>query len=40
MIEIGFTDNDNRIIAFHRWDDSDEFLVVGNLSNAAFASGY
>jgi 1,4-alpha-glucan branching enzyme len=40
MIEVAFTDNDNRVIAFHRWNDRDEFLVVGNLSNAPFASGY
>jgi 1,4-alpha-glucan branching enzyme len=40
MIEIALTDNDNRVIAFHRWDDRDEFLVIGNLSNAAFPSGY
>jgi 1,4-alpha-glucan branching enzyme len=40
MIEIAFTDNDNRVIAFHRWNDRDEFLVVGNLGNAPFASGY
>jgi 1,4-alpha-glucan branching enzyme len=40
MIEIALADNDNRVVAFHRWDDSDEFLVVGNLGNAPFASGY
>jgi len=39
-IEIAVTNNDNRVIAFHRWDDTDEFLVVGNLSNFPFASGY
>ena len=40
MIEIAVRDNDNRVIAFHRWDDSDEFLIVGSLSNAPFPSGY
>jgi 1,4-alpha-glucan branching enzyme len=40
MIEIAVTDNDNRVIAFHRWDDTDEFLVVGNLGNAPFDHGY
>jgi 1,4-alpha-glucan branching enzyme len=40
MIQIAVTDNDNRVIAFHRWNDTDEFLVVGNLSNTPFASGY
>jgi 1,4-alpha-glucan branching enzyme len=39
-IEVGVRDNENRVIAFHRWDGADEFLVVGNLSNAPFASGY
>jgi 1,4-alpha-glucan branching enzyme len=40
MIEVALSDNANRVIAFHRWDEIDEFLVVGNLSNAPFASGY
>jgi 1,4-alpha-glucan branching enzyme len=40
MIEIAVTDNHNRVIAFHRWDDTDEFLVVGNLGNAPFEHGY
>jgi 1,4-alpha-glucan branching enzyme len=40
MIDVAVSDNANRVIAFHRWDDTDEFLVVGNLGNAAFASGY
>ena len=40
MIEVAVSDNDNRVIAFHRWDDTNEFLIVGNVSNAPFASGY
>ena len=33
-------DNDNRVIAFHRWSSDGEVLVAGNLGNVAFASGY
>jgi 1,4-alpha-glucan branching enzyme len=40
VIEVALTDNDNRVVAFHRWDDTDEFLVVGNLGNAPFDSGF
>jgi 1,4-alpha-glucan branching enzyme len=39
-IDVGYTDNANRVIAFHRWDEAGEFLVVGCLANAAFADGY
>ena len=39
-IDVAATDDQNRIIAFHRWDDQDEFLVVGSLNNAAFPNGY
>ena len=39
-IDVGYTDNANRVIAFHRWDEASEFLVVGCLANAAFANGY
>jgi len=38
-IDVGFTDNANRIIAFHRWDEAGEYLVAGCLANAAFAGG-
>jgi len=39
-IAVAATDDANRLIAFHRWDDHDEFLVVGCLANAAFSAGY
>ena len=39
-IDIAYTDNANRVIAFHRWDEADEYLVVGCLANTAFANGY
>jgi 1,4-alpha-glucan branching enzyme len=39
-IDVGYTDNANRVIAFHRWDEASEYLVVGCLANAAFAQGY
>jgi 1,4-alpha-glucan branching enzyme len=39
-IEVTIADDANRVIAFHRWDDNGEFLVVGCLGNAAFANGY
>jgi 1,4-alpha-glucan branching enzyme len=39
-IDVAYSDNDNRVIAFHRWDSDSEYLVVGCLANAAFASGY
>jgi 1,4-alpha-glucan branching enzyme len=39
-IDVGYTDNANRVIAFHRWDEVAEYLVVGCLADAAFASGY
>jgi 1,4-alpha-glucan branching enzyme len=40
LIEIAVTDNGNRVLAFHRWDVESEFLVVGNLGNAPYPSGY
>jgi len=39
-IAVSNANNANRVIAFHRWDDTDEFLVVGALGNSPFASGY
>jgi 1,4-alpha-glucan branching enzyme len=39
-IEVGYTDNANRVIAFHRWDGAGEYLVLGCLANAAFTEGY
>ena len=39
-IEVAVNDNDNRVITFHRWDDTGEFIIVGNFGDAPFASGY
>jgi 1,4-alpha-glucan branching enzyme len=39
-IEVAVADNANRVIAFHRWDGTDEFLVVASLDNTAFSDGY
>lgn len=30
----------NRVIAFRRWDNSEEFLIVASLNNNSFGSGY
>jgi 1,4-alpha-glucan branching enzyme len=38
LIEVAVSGNSNRVIAFHRRDDTGEFLVVGNLGNAPYAS--
>jgi 1,4-alpha-glucan branching enzyme len=39
-IDVVAADDANRVIAFHRWDDAAEFLVVGCLGNAGFDHGY
>ncbi|MFM0223210.1 alpha-amylase family glycosyl hydrolase [Paraburkholderia dipogonis] len=39
-IEISVIHDVNRVIAFHRWGEVDEFLVVGSLGNMPFGSGY
>jgi 1,4-alpha-glucan branching enzyme len=35
-IDVFFVHNDHRLIAFRRWDESQEFLVFASLNNAAF----
>jgi 1,4-alpha-glucan branching enzyme len=40
QIEIIHVHNANRIIAFRRWDNSEELLVVASLNNSPFGSGY
>jgi 1,4-alpha-glucan branching enzyme len=35
-IEVVHTNDEQRVIAFRRWDDDREFLVVGSLNNQAF----
>jgi len=39
-IAIATADDQNRVIAFHRWDSQSEFFIAGSLNNAAFADGY
>ncbi|NJO94897.1 MAG: alpha-amylase [Pleurocapsa sp. CRU_1_2] len=39
-IDIIHVHNANRIIAFRRWDNSEELLVVASLNNSPFGSGY
>jgi 1,4-alpha-glucan branching enzyme len=39
-IDVAYSHNQNRVVAFHRWDDEAEFFVVGCLADAPFASGY
>lgn len=39
-IEILHTNNLNRVIAFRRWGENEELLVVASLNNHPFASGY
>lgn len=40
VCEVVHFDNDNRVIAFRRFTDSEEFLVVGSLNNRSFPRGY
>lgn len=39
-IDILHINNLNRVIAFRRWGENEEFLVVASLGNYPFASGY
>lgn len=39
-IDIVHIHNDNRVIAFRRWDDTEELLIAANLNNRPFSSGY
>jgi 1,4-alpha-glucan branching enzyme len=39
-IEILHVHNANRVLAFRRWDDLEELLVVASLNNQPFAAGY
>lgn len=39
-IDIIHVHNANRIIAFRRWDNSQEFLIVASLNNHPFGAGY
>ncbi|MEW6162169.1 MAG: alpha-amylase family glycosyl hydrolase [Nitrospirota bacterium] len=39
-IDIVHVHNDNRVIAFRRWDRTEELLIVASLNNHPFSSGY
>jgi 1,4-alpha-glucan branching enzyme len=39
-IEIVHVHNTNRVIAFRRWDDTEELLIVASLNNLPFNNGY
>ena len=39
-IEVVHSHNDNRVIAFRRWEGIEQVLVVASLNNAAFPNGY
>ena len=39
-IDIIHVHNANRVIAFRRWDETEEFVVVASLNNSPFANGY
>nr|WP_245433154.1 alpha amylase C-terminal domain-containing protein [Rhizobium sp. L43] len=39
-IAVPLVHDENRIIAFHRWNDGEDFLVVGSLNDAPFDHGY
>jgi 1,4-alpha-glucan branching enzyme len=39
-IDVFLADDDNRVLAFHRWDEQNEHLVVGCLATTPFGSGY
>jgi 1,4-alpha-glucan branching enzyme len=39
-LDVVYTQNDNRLLAFRRWDSTAELLVVASLNNASFSNGY
>jgi len=39
-IDVLHLSNDNRVIAFKRWDGTEEVIVVASLNNASFPGGY
>ena len=39
-IDVVYLHNEHRIIAFRRWDEKEDFLIVGSLNNLPFADGY
>jgi 1,4-alpha-glucan branching enzyme len=39
-IDVIYTHNANRMLAFRRWEGNEELLVVATLNNASFPNGY
>src|SRR5699024_6703128 len=39
-IDILHTSNDNRVIAFKRWIDDEQVIIIASLNNSPFANGY
>jgi 1,4-alpha-glucan branching enzyme len=39
-IYMDYIHNANRVIAFRRWDETEEFLIVASLNNYPFGDGY
>ncbi|OAV56180.1 hypothetical protein A6U98_23795 [Rhizobium sp. WYCCWR10014] len=39
-IAIPLVHDENRVIAFHRWDDGEDLLVVGSLNDTPFEHGH
>jgi 1,4-alpha-glucan branching enzyme len=39
-ISVNYVHNANRILAFRRWNDSEELLIIASLNNSAFRTGY
>ncbi|MFO1371489.1 MAG: alpha amylase C-terminal domain-containing protein [Candidatus Competibacteraceae bacterium] len=39
-IDVLYTHDANRVLAFRRWEAGDELLVIASLNNNAFAGGY
>ncbi|MCK1552313.1 alpha amylase C-terminal domain-containing protein [Bradyrhizobium sp. 177] len=39
-IEVVYSSNDSRVLAFTRWRDGEMYLIVGTLNDRSFADGY
>lgn len=39
-IEIVYTHNSDRVLAFHRWNGAEEYLVIATLSDVGWPDGY
>ncbi len=39
-LDVVHVHNDNRVLAFKRWDDKQSFLIVASLSDRPYANGY